>query len=58
MVSLSLAYIRYYGDSVRSEGFVNSGLSRILVDDIWQIVLGLLFALLGTEGADVKEAAS
>ena len=56
--SLSLAHVRYYGDPVKSEGSVNSGLSRISIEDMWLVALGSMFALWGTEGSNTKEAAN
>ena len=55
--SLSLTHVRYYGDPVKSRGSTNSGLSRILIDDIWQVALGSLFALWGTQGFILAESA-
>lgn len=55
--SLPLAHVRYYEDAITREGSVNSGHSRITFDDIWQVVLGSLFALWRSEGSDINSAA-
>lgn len=56
--SLPLANVRYYGDPMTVEGSINSGgQSRITFDDIWQVVLGSLFALWRSEGSNINSTA-
>lgn len=54
--SLPLAYVRFYGDPVHSEGSIRPDTSRVSMDQFMFVALGSLFRCWGIGSAGVDEA--
>ncbi|KAH8809362.1 hypothetical protein F5884DRAFT_901460 [Xylogone sp. PMI_703] len=55
--SLPLAYVRYYGDPVQSEGYISSDSSRVSMSQFALVILGALYTHWGVDGSAIKDAA-
>ncbi|KAK6503217.1 hypothetical protein TWF481_008247 [Arthrobotrys musiformis] len=52
--SLSLSHLKFYGDSERREGYLNSAKERVSIPDVWAFLLGFCFRIAGTNMTQVE----